>query len=208
MSDPTHELGESPEPERDGRKRRRQQSREAILRALAEAIVEPDFQPSPEWLAARSGYSISTIFRHFGGRDGLAAAVQDLVRQRVDEHLSGGPPEGDVRTRVAELVRRVSAVFETASPFLRAVEPDRQRMIGDRARHILDLRVRCQIDDALAQELSAQPADTTDLLATVLSVGAWGHMRAAQGHSTERAAELMEAAVLRLLGVPVETPRA
>ena len=84
MSDEVRPLGEPPET--DGRKRRRQQSREAILRAMAEAVVEPDFQPSPEWLAARSGYSISTIFRHFGGRDGLAAAIQDGRFQRRWDH--------------------------------------------------------------------------------------------------------------------------
>ena len=148
MSDAIRGPGQPPE--KDGRRRRRQQSREAILRALAEAISEPDFEASPEQLAARSGYSISTIFRHFGSRDGLSAAIQDLVRSRVDQHLAAGPFEGDVRARVAELVRRVSAVFETAMPFLRAVEPDRQRTVGDPARRILDLRVRCEIDAALA----------------------------------------------------------
>ena len=197
MSDEVRPLGEPPET--DGRKRRRQQSREAILRAMAEAVVEPDFQPSPEWLAARSGYSISTIFRHFGGRDGLAAAIQDLVRQRVDELLAPVPYEGDLDARVSELVRRAAAVFETATPFLRAVEPDRQRIIGDRARRILDIRIRCQIEEALALELAGQPAETIDLLAAILSVGTWGHMRGAQGHDSDRAAALMEAAVVRLL---------
>lgn len=202
MSDVFQGPDESAAPESDGRKRRRLRSREAILRALADAIIEPDFQPRPEWLAARSGYSISTIFRHFGGRDGLAAAIQDLVRQRVDEHLAPVPFEGDLDARAAELVRRVGAVFDTARPFLRAVEPDRQRAIGDRARRILDLRVRCQIEEALAEELANLPAQTVDLLAAVLSVGTWGHMRDAQGCDTERAAELLQSAVVRLLGMP------
>ena len=206
MSDAMRGPGQPPET--DGRRRRRQQSREAILRTLAEAMSEPDFEPSPAHLADRSGYSISTIFRHFGSRDGLSAAIQDLVRSRVDEHLAAGPFEGDLHTRVTELVRRASAVFETASPFLRIVEPDRQRTVGDRARQILDFRVRGQVHAALAPELAAQPAETIDLLAAVLSVGAWDHMRNAQGHGTERAAELLEAAVLRLLGGAGAPPRA
>ena len=200
MSDEVRDQTESTEP--DGRKRRRQQSREAILRAMADAIVEPDFQPSPEYLAARSGYSISTIFRHFGGRDGLAVAVQDLVRRRIDEHLAEVPYDGDLPARVSELVRRAAAVFETASPFLRAVEPDRQRMIGDRARLILDMRIRCQIEDALSSELAVERGGTIDLLAAVLSIGTWGHIRAAQNQEVEPATELMETAVLRLLELP------
>ncbi len=208
MSGPIRELGEASEPEKDGRRRRRQQSREAILRALAEAMVEPDFQASPEWLAARSGYSISTIFRHFGGRDGLAVAIQDLVRRRIDQHLAPVPFEGEFGARVAELVRRAIAVFETALPFLRVVEPDRQRMIGDPARRILDLRIRCQIEEALAPELAVQTEESLELLAAVLSVGAWDHIRNAQGHENERGAALLEAAVVRLLGVPRGTPEA
>ena len=78
-------------------------------------------------------------------------------------------------------------------------------------------RRRCQqsrqrILHALAKALSepdiditaARPADTPDILAAVLSVATWSHIRTTQGHSAERAAALLESAVLRLLG---EQPR-
>lgn len=208
MSEPIHQPREDhAAPENDGRRRRRQQSRAAILQALAEAIAEPDFQPSPEWLAARSGYSISTIFRHFGNRDGLAVEIQGLVRQRIDMLLAPVPYEGDLDDRMTELVRRLGSVFEAALPFLRAVTPDRQRATGDPARRILDVRVRCQLEDALAPELSSEPNETVDLLAALLSVGAWDHVRNAQGHDTARAAELLCAAALRLLRVSGAGPR-
>ena len=126
--------------------------------------------------------------------------AQDLVRRRVDAHLGAGPFEGDLGARIEELARRASAVFETALPFLRAVEPDRQRSRGDRARRILDLRIRCQIEEALAPELAEHSEGTVDLLAAILSVGAWDHMRNAQGHDAERAVGLLESAVLRLMG--------
>ena len=94
-----------------------------------DGVAEPVFEPSPEQVAARSGYSISTILRHFGGRDGLVAAMRDLVRSRVAEHLAAGPFEGDLHDRVGELVRRLAATFETVAPFLRVVAQDRQRTV-------------------------------------------------------------------------------
>jgi AcrR family transcriptional regulator len=187
-------------PASDGRRRRRQQSHKRILHALAEAFSQPDFEVTPEQIAARSGYSISTIFRHFGGRNELAAAMQELVGSRVRKHLAAGPFEGDVHARVGELLRRLAAVFETVAPFLRAVQKDRQRSLGDTGRRQLDVAVRAQIGAALAKELAALPADTADILAAVLSVAGWSHMRTTQGHSPERAAALLESAVLRLLG--------
>jgi AcrR family transcriptional regulator len=198
------ELEPDEPPAGDGRRRRHQQSHQHILHALAEALCEPDIEVTPEQIAARSGYSISTIFRHFGGRDGLVAAMQELVRSRVREHLDAGLFEGDVRARVGELVRRLAAVFETVAPLLRAVAQDRQRTLGDTGRRRLDGLVRVQIGAALAEELAALPADTADILPAVLSVAAWSHMRTTQSHSPERAAALLESAVLRLLG---EGPR-
>jgi AcrR family transcriptional regulator len=193
-------------PASDGRRRRRQQSHERILHMLAEALSEPDFEVTPEQIAARSGYSISTIFRHFGGRDELAAAMQELARSRVRQHLAAGPFEGDVHARVGELARRLAAVFETVAPLLRAVQQDRQRTLGDTGRRQLDRVARAQIGAALAKELAALPADTADILAAVLSVAAWSHMRTTQGHSPKRAAALLESAVLRLLGEEARDP--
>ena len=102
----------------------------------------------------------------------------------------------------SRLVRRLAAVFETVTPFLRAVAHDRQRTVGDGGRRALDAIVRAQIDAALAEHLTARPSDTADILAAVLSVAAWSHMRSIQGHGVERAAALLESVVLRVLDEP------
>ena len=164
-------IGPDETPASDGRRRRRQQSRQRIIEALLEALGEPDFDLSPEQTAVRSG-----------------------------EQLAAGPFEGDVRARTRELVRRLAAAFETVAPTLRSVQPDRQKSVGDRGRRRLDATVRDQIGAALGPELADLPADTTDLLATVLSVSSWSHMRTTHGHDAERSAALLESAVLRLLG--------
>jgi len=188
------------QPLRDGRRRRHQRSRGRILHALADALSEPDIEITPEQIAARSGYSISTIFRHFGGQQELAAAMQDLVSSKVRDHLAAGPFEGDMGARVRALVRRLAAVSETVAPFLRVTERARPRTQSEAGRRQLDTVVRSQIAAALPQELAALPADTADILAALLSVATWSHMRRTQDHTAERATVLLESAVFRLLG--------
>lgn len=197
------EVGLDEPPATDGRRRRHQQSRARILHALADALSQPDIEITPEQIAARSGYSLSTIFRHFGGQQQLAEAMRELVQSRVREHLDAGPYEGDLSARVRELVHRLTAVSETVAPFFRAMERGRERAEADAGRERLNDVVRQQIASALAGDLAALPADTTDILSTLLSVGAWRHMRTIQGLDLARATELLQSAAVRLLGPPL-----
>jgi AcrR family transcriptional regulator len=189
------------EPSSDGRRRRSQRSRERILHALAEALSEPDIELTPEQLAARSGYSISTIFRHFGDQAGLTRAMRGLVLSRVQTILGAGPFEGSVSERVKELVRRCGAVFETVGPFIRTMSRNRYAVDEEGPRtQQMDRVVRGQIIEALGEELDSRRDTTEEIVAAVLSAGTWAHMRGAQGHTPEAATELLESAVLRLLG--------
>jgi AcrR family transcriptional regulator len=188
------------EPESDGRRRRSQRSRERILHALAEALSEPDLELTPEQLAARSGYSISTIFRHFGDQEGLARAMRGLVMSRVQTILGAGPFAGSEDERARELVRRCAAVFETVGPFIRTMSRNRYAVEeeGPRAQQI-DRLVRGLILEALGDVLDGRHDATGEMLAAVLSPGTWSHMRTTQGHGAERATELLETTVRRLL---------
>jgi len=156
---------------------------------------------TPEQLAARSGYSISTIFRHFGDQEGLTKAMRGLVLSRVQTILGAGPFEGSMSERIAELVRRCGAVFETVGPLIRTLSRNRYALDeeGPRTQQI-DRVVRGQIIEALGGELDARRDATEEIVAAVLSVGTWSYMRTAQGHTPERATELLETALRRLLG--------
>ncbi len=182
----------------DGRHRRSQRSRERILHALAEAISEAQGELTPEQIAVRSGYSMSTVLRQFGNQEGLRAAMDELIRTRVEGHLAAGPFEGDVRERAHELVRRLVAAFETLVPFERTMaRSGRRDAVG--LRHV-DRAIRAQTSTALSSELSSLPAEAVEILAALLSLPAWSHMRTTQRRSRKQAAEIMRAGVLRVLG--------
>jgi AcrR family transcriptional regulator len=183
----------------DGRRRRAERSRERILEAVARALSDPDIVFTPENIAARAGVSISTIFRRFGDMDGLASAMRERIAARVMEHLAAGPFTGDVRSRVGELVRRRAAVYEIVGPLQRATlrQPRRRRGTQELHDHFKSV-LRAQTTEALRTELARVP-DLDGPVDTLLSLGAWLHMRVEQGLGADAAAAQVERGVLALL---------
>ncbi|MDX1578672.1 MAG: TetR/AcrR family transcriptional regulator [Gemmatimonadota bacterium] len=186
-------------PAMDGRRLRSQRSRERILDAVAEALADPDVDLSPAGVAARAGVSVSTIARHFGDRDGLVAALRDRVRSRLLPLLSAGPFEGGLRTRIHELVRRRTEMFEIVAPLYRAAP--RQRRPPARARRErerLEEFFLLQLTQALGPELEATE-DRKPVLAALLSFGSWNHMRTVQNLDAARTGALLERTALAVL---------
>lgn len=87
--------------ERRGQPGRRRDARRAELLELAlEVIRERGPSTSMEHVAARAGVSRPIIYRHFGDRDGLAAAVADgfaaALRAELQQALASPLPPRDV----------------------------------------------------------------------------------------------------------------
>lgn len=183
----------------DGRHRRSQRSRERILEGVARAISDPDIVLTPENVAARAGVSISTIFRHFGDMEGLATAMRERVAGQAMPHLAAGPFTGDTRARVRELVRRRAAVYEIVGPLQRTAVRQPRRPRGEREMHeAFKAALGAQLTEALGPEL-ADNTDAEALVDTLLSLGAWMHVRVERGLDADATAARIERGVLALL---------
>ena len=79
---------------------RRDARRQELLDIALEVIRERGAHTSMEHVAARAGVSRPIIYRHFGDRDGLAAAVADgfasALRTELQQALSSPLPPRDV----------------------------------------------------------------------------------------------------------------
>lgn len=189
-----------PEPDAvDGRRLRSRQSRERILEAAIELLRKPGVDVTPELLAAHAGCSISTIARHFGDREGLADAIGERVRQELQRRMDAGPFAGDTRERARDLVHRLGTAFEATGPLLRVMHRNRLDERAARTERRLLRLARIAIARALGPELASQPGDTADILATVLSVGSWTHLRTTEALAASSAESRMLAIVLRVL---------
>ncbi|MDJ0788513.1 MAG: TetR family transcriptional regulator [Myxococcota bacterium] len=182
----------------DGRRERSRRSRERILEAIIEALSEESFEPRPEWIAARAGVSVSTVFRLFGSRQAIAEAVGERVTARALTHLVS-TYQGDLDRRVDQLVTSMTSVFEAIAPMLRMAERLGYAEMRATGLAELDLLVRAELERALQPDLSPSDADRRDMLALLLSPSGWSGLRSTAGREPEEARALIRRAVRGLL---------
>lgn len=84
-------------------------TRERIVRAVVESIAEIGFQKTTaNEITRRAGVTWGAVQHHFGGKDGILAAVLEESFERFAERLAEVPTEG------ASLAERVSAFVDIA----------------------------------------------------------------------------------------------
>lgn len=182
----------------DGRLRRGERSREAIVAALFELVGEGVLQPTAQQVAERAGVGIRSVFRHFDDMDSLFATMDARLRDDAWPILRE-PCEGSLRERVRALVQRRARLFERVAPYKRSANVQRWRSEFLRARHILLVReLRADLLRSLP-ELAEAPAEALDAIDLVTSFEAWDRLRADQRLSRERAELTLERALLALL---------
>ncbi|MDJ0787047.1 MAG: hypothetical protein QNK05_09600 [Myxococcota bacterium] len=189
------DLAEHDAPESDGRRRRSQRTREHILQVLAETLEDPTVDVSIEQIAARSGFSVSTVLRLFRDQQGLVDAMRELVRSRVMAELNRGPFQGDRAERVDDVLSRLSGVFETMGPVLRAMLRRRRMTEYEDAMQNLEKIVRGVVGAALDPS-----EEELEILSALLSASSWNHLRSVGSQDPEGAARILRAGVLRVLG--------
>src|SRR5690606_35096731 len=69
----------------DGRTARAERTRRAIVDALLALIAEGDLKASPERIVARAGVSLRTLWSQFKDLEGLYAAANARLIERLDE---------------------------------------------------------------------------------------------------------------------------
>jgi AcrR family transcriptional regulator len=182
----------------DGRLRRGERSREAIVAALFELVGEGVLQPTAQQVAERAGVGIRSVFRHFDDMDSLFATMDARLRDDAWPILREAP-EGSLRERARALVQRRARLFERVAPYKRSANVQRWRSEFLRSRHLLLVReLRADLLRSLP-ELADAPAEALDAVDLITSFEAWDRLRADQRLSRERAEATLERAVLALL---------
>ena len=190
----------SGEPALDGRRRRGQDNRARIVTAMMALVQAGNVAPSAEQVAARADVGLRTVFRHFQDMDSLYREIAQVVGATVRGIIGASAREAAWPDSLFALIERRALAFETIAPFKRAADVFRRRskVLGsDYARLVVELR------EVLLAALPAEiRADTTrvEALDLLLSFEAWSRLRREQDLSPERAREVLDAAVRRLVG--------
>ena len=183
----------------DGRARRSQRSRAAIVQAVFDLVGEGLLQPTAQQVAERARVGLRSVFRHFADMESLLAEVDQRVRAQALPLLELEPPRGSLAERGRELVARRVRLFERIAPYKRSGSIHRWRSPFIARNHAeLARGLRAQLLRALP-ELREAPAEVVEALDAALSFETWDRMRTDQRLGRERAAAALERMVFALL---------
>lgn len=182
----------------DGRVRRGEQSRNAIVGALFDLIGSGVLQPTAQQVADRGGVGIRSVFRHFSEMESLYAALDARIEEAAARLLYGGERSGGVADRVRALVRQRTTLFERIAPYKRSANLARQRSRFIQGRHLRMQRLLREDLLAWLPELAKAPADLVEALDLATSFEAWDRLRGDRELSQKLAAAALERTVLAL----------
>jgi AcrR family transcriptional regulator len=184
----------------DGRRRRSENSRNAIVAAMLELVAEGRITPSAEEVASRAGVGLRTVFRHFTDMESLYAAMTGRLAEHYEMWLIPFDST-EWQGQLVEAVERRTATYERLLPFKRAGDAHRHMSPAIRAEHTRMLgMMRQRLRSFLPSEITDDLVrfETIDLM---LSFEAWQRLRDEQGLSIDVARRIVQGEVLRLAGV-------
>ena len=186
-------------PATDGRVRRSERSRAAIVQALFELIGEGVVAPTADEVAERASIGIRTVFRQFKDMDTLYGALDVLLYERFEPVFLAPVPEGPIDERIEELVARRTKGYEGIAPYKRAANIKRPR--SEFLQELHEALVRRMRKDLHRwfPELKTMDAPTVHALELVTSFEAWDRLRTDQHLGKQRAADAMKRAMSAVL---------
>jgi AcrR family transcriptional regulator len=186
-------------PAADGRQRRSERSREAIVRALFELVGAGTLQPTALQVAEAAGVGIRSVFRHFADMDSLFAAMGARLQADALPLLRGDPPAAGAEARARALVERRADFFERIAPYKRSGNLQRWRSPFLRRQH--GALVRLLREDLLRWLPELGPAGGARLEAAdaALSFESWDRLRSDQRLGRGGARDALLCAVTALL---------
>jgi AcrR family transcriptional regulator len=187
---------------RDGRRARRDRSRDQAVDAFLDLVDEGVARPTAQQVAERSGVSLRSIFRIFDDVETLhtEAAGRQLARSRllyvevpdtgsVDERIDGMVTTLDRLYSEVAPVRRVGLRLALESPALRSqLARARAWLVGE-------------VERVFARELAGRAHRARDLAAVelLLSFESWDQLASAQRLDAEGRRAVLDQALLAVL---------
>jgi AcrR family transcriptional regulator len=187
-------------PALDGRVRRGERSRDAIVGALFDLIGGGVLQPTAQQVADRAGVGIRSVFRHFTEMDSLYAAMDTRLESEAARLLTARDERaGTLDQRAHALVLQRAALYERVAPYKRSANLQRWRSAFLQERH--DRMQRVLRDDLLRwlPELEGAPSEILDGIDLVTCFESWDRLRADRRLPQKAAAAVVEALVIASL---------
>lgn len=172
--------------EKDGRRRRGEESRRRIAAAMLDLIREGETSPRAEDVAARADVGLRTVFRHFDDMDSLYSEITTYMAAELLPILSEPLSLERWDVTLNQLVDRRVRGFEKMMPFRIASDVHRHTSEYLKLEHLALLKLlrnnlRAAVPAALREDRIMFEA-----LDMILSIDAWRRLRLDQGLSVNQ----------------------
>jgi TetR/AcrR family transcriptional regulator of autoinduction and epiphytic fitness len=171
----------------DGRVRRAQRTREAMLDAMITLIDRGNLRPTADEVAKAAGVGIRTVFRHFTDMETLYGALSQRSDSKGLAEFDAQCPGGPLEARIRDLLERRTNFLERYSARVRASSILRQQSpVLERQMLQLATVTREQMFAWLPELKSADPS-LVNAIEAALSWSNWEQLRREQCLSADGA---------------------
>ena len=194
----------------DGRLRRSERTRQAIVEAYVDLLREKQKLPTAPVIARRAACSTRSVFHHFSGLHTLSLAAADDAFEQALAQAAVANVDDDLRTRLKAQVETGAAICERWLPLWRALlcYERKSRKLAVQIKRIRAAMV-ARLELVYRPELSTlSEAERTQLLVALeilTDFESWGRMRGSLGLSIEAARDIWISAIGRMLPCRAET---
>jgi AcrR family transcriptional regulator len=186
----------------DGRRRRSERTRLAIIEAYLELLRRYSVMPTAAQLADEAGCSVRSIFERFSDLNALSLATADYAIAKGQAEAVPRDLDGDRSTRIRSHVETRAFACEKWLPLWRIVagldQPDlRTRVEFARFANVERMKLMYRFELSLLAETARD--ELLIALAILISFESWDQMRHSFGLSAEAAQVVWRSAIDRML---------
>jgi TetR/AcrR family transcriptional regulator, regulator of autoinduction and epiphytic fitness len=179
----------------DGRVRRGERNRAAIVDALLGLLESGDTKPSARSIAEAAGVSVRSVFQHFDDLESLYATVVERQAERLRRFELEIDPTTTFDERVSAFVSQRARLYEHITPVRRATlrVAHESAALQDGLKRIATRHAR-DVADLFATELDAARNATVLRAALVVATSweTWDRLRREQRCSIDTARRVVE----------------
>ncbi len=182
---------------KDGRHRRSESSRRAIVAAMLALVREGNAAPSAEEVAARGKVGLRSVFRHFANMESLYREMNEVMLAEIVPLTEKPFAAADWRGRLDETIARRAELFERVMPVKLAsdIVRHKSKFLETEARRFITVQRRMLVQ-VLPADIRNKVLEALDL---VLSFDSWRRLRQDQTLSPKQARAVIAQLVARLV---------
>ena len=196
-----HQLSET-----DGRLRRSERTRQALIEAYLELLGEKQQPPTTPEIAKRAGCSTRSVHERFSDLLTLSVAAADHAFAQVSAQASVPNVDADLHTRLTSQVESRAAICERWLPLWRALlryqsESEELAIRVKRTRTAMVARLALAYGPELSTLSEPERSQLLVALDILTDFESWGRLRESHGLSIEAARDIWINAIGRMLPI-------